>query len=92
MFSLAGRYSCIIDRDTIPYIQWQTIILEERPNILLSTNELKFQCEDKLVLLTCCEKKYDVEWIPIPSGDEVTPQGHTYRLYIITNLLSAVIS
>uniref|UniRef100_A0A8C1WVB4 Uncharacterized protein n=1 Tax=Cyprinus carpio TaxID=7962 RepID=A0A8C1WVB4_CYPCA len=50
-----------------------------------------FQCVDKLVLLTCCEEKYDVEWIPVPSGDEVTPQGGTYRRHILSNLLSAVI-
>uniref|UniRef100_A0A8C1P6B5 Uncharacterized protein n=1 Tax=Cyprinus carpio TaxID=7962 RepID=A0A8C1P6B5_CYPCA len=31
------------------------------------------------------------EWIPVPSGDEVTPQGGTYRRHILSNLLSAVI-
>lgn len=85
---LEGRYSCIIERDTIPYIQWQTIILEERPNIIVGKNEIKFQCVDKLVSLTCCEAKYDVEWSGFTSKyDEVTPQGCTYKQCILTKLV-----
>ncbi|XP_051730510.1 adhesion G protein-coupled receptor F5-like isoform X2 [Ctenopharyngodon idella] len=66
-----GRYACKKAR-TIPYIQWQDIVIEPLPNIIVGKNERQFQCIDQTVELTCCETKYGVDWTPIPSGDEVT--------------------
>ncbi|XP_067239230.1 adhesion G protein-coupled receptor F4-like isoform X1 [Chanodichthys erythropterus] len=66
-----GRYACTKAR-AIPYIQWQDIVIEPLPNIIVGKSERQFQCIDQTVELTCCETKYEVEWTPKPSGDEVT--------------------
>ncbi|XP_058611010.1 adhesion G-protein coupled receptor F1-like isoform X2 [Onychostoma macrolepis] len=68
-----GRYMCIIDR-TIPYIQWQDIVIEPLPNIIVGENERKFQCVPQTVSLKCCEEKNRVEWTQITSDDEVTSE------------------
>ncbi|XP_026111237.1 adhesion G protein-coupled receptor F4-like [Carassius auratus] len=67
-----GRYACIINR-TIPYIQWQDVVIEPLPDIIVGQNKRKFQCVNKSVLLECCEEKNSVEWTPISSGDVVVP-------------------
>ncbi|XP_016149251.1 adhesion G protein-coupled receptor F4-like [Sinocyclocheilus grahami] len=67
-----GRYTCIIDR-TIPYIQWQDIVIEPLPNIIVGQNERKFQCEDQTISLKCCEEKNSVEWTQTTSDDDVAP-------------------
>ncbi|KAF4100002.1 hypothetical protein G5714_020128 [Onychostoma macrolepis] len=68
-----GRYMCIIDR-TIPYIQWQDIVIEPLPNIIVGENERKFQCVPQTVSLKCCEEKNRVEWTQTTSDDEVTSE------------------
>lgn len=91
-FSLAGRYSCIIQRTSLPYIQWQDIILEPRPNILLNMTDTKFQCTSQMIRMSCCEDHYEVMW---DNGTD-TSKGCTYRyLYcniILQKLQNAVIS
>ncbi|XP_067273929.1 adhesion G-protein coupled receptor F1-like [Pseudorasbora parva] len=66
-----GRYACVIKRD-IPYIQWEDIVIEPLPNIIAGRSMRWYQCMDQTVQLTCCETKYDVEWTPIPPGDQLT--------------------
>ncbi|XP_067273924.1 adhesion G protein-coupled receptor F5-like [Pseudorasbora parva] len=68
-----GTYACVIKRD-IPYIQWEDIVIEPLPNIIAGISMRRFQCMNQTVQLTCCETKYDVEWTPIPPGDQVTSQ------------------
>lgn len=85
-FSFAGRYACIIDR-TIPYIQWQDIVIEPLPNIIVGENERTFECVAQTVSLKCCEEKNSVEWTQITSDDVVTT-GCKHRLtkYILTKV------
>nr|XP_055042506.1 alpha-tectorin-like [Misgurnus anguillicaudatus] len=71
-----GRYSCIIERSTLPYIQWQRVVIGPRPNIIVDKIEIKFQCQDQIVPLTCCADGYSVEWDRIPAGDNVTHSGN----------------
>ncbi|KAK2884034.1 hypothetical protein Q8A67_017671 [Cirrhinus molitorella] len=68
-----GRYACIIDR-TIPYVQWQDIVLEPLPNIIVGESERTFQCVPQIVSLKCCEEKNSVEWTQITSDDVVIPE------------------
>ncbi|XP_073711486.1 adhesion G protein-coupled receptor F5-like [Misgurnus anguillicaudatus] len=70
-----GRYSCIIERSTQPYIQWQTVSIEPRPNIIVDKTDIKLQCQDKTVTMTCCADGYLVEWFGIPAVDVVTNSG-----------------
>lgn len=75
-FLFAGRYTCIIDR-TIPYIQWQDIVIESLPNIIVGENVRTFQCVAQTVSLKCCEETYGVVWTQTTSDDEVI-SGCTY--------------
>nr|XP_055043005.1 adhesion G-protein coupled receptor F2-like [Misgurnus anguillicaudatus] len=70
-----GRYSCIIERSTLPYIQWQTVSIQPRPNIIVDKPDIKLQCQDQTVPLTCCADGYTVEWFGIPADDEVENSG-----------------
>ncbi|XP_073711494.1 adhesion G protein-coupled receptor F5-like [Misgurnus anguillicaudatus] len=70
-----GRYLCIIERSTLPYIQWQTVSIEPRPNIIVDTTDIKLQCQDQIIPLTCCADGYSVEGFGIPAGDEVENSG-----------------
>lgn len=72
-----GRYSCIINAKTIPYIQWQDIVIEQRSNIEVE-NDRVFDCKDQTVPLKCCAARYGIEWDPIPAGDQVENSGSTY--------------
>nr|XP_055042817.1 adhesion G protein-coupled receptor F5-like [Misgurnus anguillicaudatus] len=66
-----GRYSCIIERSALPYIQWQTVSIEPLPNIMLDKTYIQLQCQGQTVELTCCANGYPVEWSGIPDDDEV---------------------
>ncbi|KAK2884033.1 hypothetical protein Q8A67_017670 [Cirrhinus molitorella] len=66
-----GRYACILDGE-IRYIQWQDIVIEPLPKIVVGENK-RFQCTEQTVELTCCESNYEVEWTPTTTADEVTP-------------------
>ncbi|XP_057209817.1 adhesion G-protein coupled receptor F1-like [Triplophysa rosa] len=70
----SGRYSCIIQRSTIniPYVQWQKIVIEPRPNIIVDKTEIKLPCTDQTVTFRCCAEDYPIEWDGIPSDDELT--------------------
>nr|XP_055042514.1 adhesion G protein-coupled receptor F4-like [Misgurnus anguillicaudatus] len=70
-----GRYSCIIERSTLPYIQWQTVSIQPRPNIIVDKTDIKLQCQNQTVPLTCCANGYSVEWFGIPADDEVENSG-----------------
>ncbi|XP_073711490.1 uncharacterized protein [Misgurnus anguillicaudatus] len=72
----SGRYLCIIERSTLPYIQWQRVVNGPRPNIIVDKIKIKFQCQDQTVPLTCCAEGYSVEWDRIPAGDNVTNSGY----------------
>ncbi|XP_056615270.1 adhesion G protein-coupled receptor F5-like [Triplophysa dalaica] len=71
-----GIYSCIIQRSTIqiPYVQWQKIVIEQRPNIIVDKSEIRLPCtdQDQTVTLRCCAQHYSIEWDRIPFGDELT--------------------
>ncbi|XP_051581288.1 adhesion G protein-coupled receptor F5-like [Myxocyprinus asiaticus] len=59
-----GRYSCIIQRNSIPYIQWQKIVIEQLPTINVGENKRIFPCNGKPVLLKCCVNAgYKIEWV-----------------------------
>ncbi len=87
---LAGRYACVIDRD-VPYIQWQDIVIEPLPNIIVGKNLRKFQCMEQTVELTCCATKYDVEWTLTTSADQVTSPG-CHFIPLLQKLLSTIFS
>ncbi|XP_073667584.1 adhesion G-protein coupled receptor F1-like [Paramisgurnus dabryanus] len=62
--SHSGRYSCILQTNSLPYIQWQNIVIEQEPSIIVGDNEQVYPCEDKTVQLTCCVNgDYSVEWV-----------------------------
>nr|XP_055041680.1 adhesion G protein-coupled receptor F5-like [Misgurnus anguillicaudatus] len=70
-----GRYSCIIQRSPLPYIQWQTVSIEPLPNIIVNTINIKFLCEDRTVPLKCCADGYTVEWSGIPANAVTNPEN-----------------
>ncbi|XP_073712327.1 adhesion G protein-coupled receptor F4-like [Misgurnus anguillicaudatus] len=60
----SGRYSCILQTNSLPYIQWQNIVIEQEPSIIVGNNEQVYPCEDKIVELTCCVNgDYSIEWV-----------------------------
>ncbi|TRY81992.1 hypothetical protein DNTS_021851, partial [Danionella cerebrum] len=61
----SGRYSCISQKGTIPYIQWQEITVEQRPTITVGTSSLNFLCNlNNTFQLKCSvDAGYDVEWV-----------------------------
>ncbi|XP_067273079.1 adhesion G protein-coupled receptor F4-like [Pseudorasbora parva] len=60
----SGRYSCIIQLSTIPYIQWQNIVIKQRPTIIVGNNYRVFPCNDSTVQLRCSvDAGYNVEWV-----------------------------
>ncbi|XP_073667574.1 adhesion G protein-coupled receptor F4-like [Paramisgurnus dabryanus] len=62
----SGRYSCIIQMNSIPFIQWQNIVIERQPSISVGSNERVFPCKERTVQLTCCVNgNYSVEWVPL---------------------------
>ncbi|XP_067273926.1 adhesion G protein-coupled receptor F4-like [Pseudorasbora parva] len=69
-----GKYSCIIERPSLPYVQWQTIFLEPRPNILMNMTKRKIQCNAETIRLSCCEDNYDVLWDEI-NGMNISKDG-----------------
>ncbi|XP_057209458.1 adhesion G protein-coupled receptor F5-like isoform X1 [Triplophysa rosa] len=70
-----GRYSCIIERRTIPYVQWQKVVIEPRPNIIVNPIEIKSPCNFETVTLSCCEERYPIKWDGNSSADQVTISG-----------------
>lgn len=78
MFLLEGRYSCLINRKEISYIQWQDIVIEQRSNIEVE-NDRVFNCKDQTVQLKCCAAHYSIEWDPIPDGDKLNISNGTNR-------------
>ncbi|XP_057208580.1 adhesion G protein-coupled receptor F5-like isoform X1 [Triplophysa rosa] len=75
-----GRYSCIIESGTIPYVQWQNVVIQLRPNIIVDKTEIKLQCADQTVSLRCCAESYPIEWHPIPSNDAVDSEPGCIKL------------
>ncbi|XP_051951855.1 uncharacterized protein LOC127622028 isoform X3 [Xyrauchen texanus] len=62
--SESGRYSCIIQRNSIPYIMWQNIAIEQLPTINVGENVRFFPCDDLTVHLSCCiDADYNIEWV-----------------------------
>ncbi|XP_051730453.1 uncharacterized protein LOC127502040 isoform X7 [Ctenopharyngodon idella] len=60
----SGQYSCIIQTNTIPYIQWQNIIIKQRPTIIVGDTYRVFQCVNSTVQLRCSvDAGYNVEWV-----------------------------
>ncbi|XP_057208575.1 adhesion G protein-coupled receptor F5-like isoform X4 [Triplophysa rosa] len=63
-YSDHGRYSCIMQTASIPYIQWQDISIEQEPSISVGDNERVFPCDGRTVQLTCyVNADYSVEWV-----------------------------
>nr|XP_055042513.1 adhesion G-protein coupled receptor F1-like [Misgurnus anguillicaudatus] len=60
----SGRYSCIIQTNSLPYIWWQNIFIEQEPSIMVGDNEQVYSCEDQTVQLKCCVNgDYSIEWV-----------------------------
>ncbi|XP_043074540.1 adhesion G protein-coupled receptor F5-like isoform X2 [Puntigrus tetrazona] len=60
----SGRYSCIIQRNTIPYIQWQKIIIKQRPSIIVGDRIRTFSCSASSFQLKCSvDAGYNIEWL-----------------------------
>ncbi|XP_048063232.1 adhesion G protein-coupled receptor F4-like isoform X2 [Megalobrama amblycephala] len=60
----SGRYSCIIQTDTVPYIKWQNIIINQRPTIFVGDEYHVSPCKDSTVQLRCSvDAGYNVEWV-----------------------------
>ncbi|KAK9956688.1 hypothetical protein ABG768_014404, partial [Culter alburnus] len=60
----SGRYSCIMQTNTIPYIQWQNIIINQRPTIIVGDEYRVFPCDGSTVQLRCSVVAgYNVEWV-----------------------------
>ncbi|XP_065124301.2 adhesion G protein-coupled receptor F4-like [Paramisgurnus dabryanus] len=84
-----GRYSCVIERSTLPYIQWQTVSIQPLPNIVVDKTDIQLQCQDKIVELTCCaENGYEVEWDWIP-GDAVKNLASGFGCIILQHQISS---
>ncbi|XP_073712330.1 adhesion G protein-coupled receptor F4-like isoform X2 [Misgurnus anguillicaudatus] len=66
----SGRYSCVIKRNNISYIQWQDIVIEQRPKIEVDADRV-FECKDQTVQIKCCAALYSIEWDRIPDGDKL---------------------
>ncbi|XP_056619749.1 uncharacterized protein LOC130433963 [Triplophysa dalaica] len=63
-YSDNGRYSCITQTGSIPYIQWQDISIEPEPSISVGDNKRVFPCDGRTVQLTCyVNEGYSVEWV-----------------------------
>ncbi|XP_073711483.1 adhesion G protein-coupled receptor F4, partial [Misgurnus anguillicaudatus] len=69
-FAESGRYSCIIKRNPMPYIQWQDVVIEQRPKIEVDADRV-FECKDQTVPIKCCAALYSIEWDRIPDGDQL---------------------
>ncbi|XP_058612379.1 adhesion G-protein coupled receptor F1-like isoform X1 [Onychostoma macrolepis] len=60
----SGRYSCIIQRNTIPYIQWQNIVIKQRPSIIVGEKYRVFPCDGSSFQLKCSvDVGYNIEWV-----------------------------
>uniref|UniRef100_A0A8C1HX94 Ig-like domain-containing protein n=1 Tax=Cyprinus carpio carpio TaxID=630221 RepID=A0A8C1HX94_CYPCA len=74
----SGRYSCIMQKNTIPYIQWQNIIIKRRPSIIVGENDRVFPCDGSSFQLICSvDVGYNLEWVlggtvQISGSDSIT--------------------
>ncbi|XP_077076292.1 adhesion G protein-coupled receptor F5-like isoform X2 [Siphateles boraxobius] len=59
----SGQYSCIIQTNTIPYIQWQNIVIKQRPTIIVGDNSRVISCEDTVQLRCSVDAGYSIEWV-----------------------------
>ncbi|XP_073789632.1 adhesion G protein-coupled receptor F4-like isoform X2 [Danio rerio] len=60
----SGQYSCFIERTTIPYIQWQNIVIKQRPNINVGNDYRVLPCDGSSFLLKCSvDAGYNIEWV-----------------------------
>ncbi|KAL1253902.1 hypothetical protein QQF64_016131 [Cirrhinus molitorella] len=60
----SGRYSCIIQRNTIPHIQWQNIVIKQRPSIIVGDKYRVFPCDGSSFQLKCSvDAGYHIEWV-----------------------------
>lgn len=76
----AGRYACIIQTNEIPYIQWQNIVIKQRPTITVGDPNRVFSCEDNTVQLRCSvDAGYSIEWV---LNEAVQASGCTYKLSV----------
>ncbi|XP_059355275.1 adhesion G protein-coupled receptor F5-like, partial [Carassius carassius] len=79
----SGRYSCIIQRNTIPYILWQNIIIKQRPRIIVGENQRVFPCDGSSFQLKCSvDVGYNLEWVldgtvKISGSDSITLNNAT---------------
>ncbi|XP_026088661.1 adhesion G-protein coupled receptor F1-like isoform X2 [Carassius auratus] len=74
----SGQYSCITQRNTIPYIQWQNIIINQRPSIIVGDNYRVFPCDGSSFQLKCSvDVGFNLEWVldgtvKISGSDSIT--------------------
>ncbi|XP_056336591.1 adhesion G protein-coupled receptor F4 [Danio aesculapii] len=60
----SGQYSCFIERTTIPYIQWQNIVIKQRPTINVGNDYRLLPCDGSSFLLKCSvDAGYNIEWV-----------------------------
>ncbi|KAL1253904.1 hypothetical protein QQF64_016133, partial [Cirrhinus molitorella] len=74
----SARYSCIMQKNTIPYIQWQSIVIKQRPSIIVGENYRVLPCDGSSVQLKCSvDVGYNLEWVlggtvQIAGSDSIT--------------------
>uniref|UniRef100_A0A9J7ZN90 Adhesion G protein-coupled receptor F8 n=1 Tax=Cyprinus carpio carpio TaxID=630221 RepID=A0A9J7ZN90_CYPCA len=74
----SGQYSCIIQRNTIPYIQWQNIIIKQSPSIIVGDKYRVFPCDGSSFQLKCSvDVGFNLEWVlggtvQISGSDSIT--------------------
>uniref|UniRef100_A0A8C2FJB8 Uncharacterized protein n=1 Tax=Cyprinus carpio TaxID=7962 RepID=A0A8C2FJB8_CYPCA len=53
-----------MQKNTIPYIQWQNIIIKRRPSIIVGENDRVFPCDGSSFQLICSvDVGYNLEWV-----------------------------
>ncbi|XP_053371789.1 adhesion G protein-coupled receptor F5-like [Clarias gariepinus] len=58
----SGQYACTTTVNSMPYVIWQSINIEQYPNIQVTSNKL-LQCKNTTVPLQCCvQSGYQVKW------------------------------
>ncbi|XP_016322997.1 uncharacterized protein LOC107673702 [Sinocyclocheilus anshuiensis] len=81
----SGQYSCIIQRNTIPYIQWQNIVIKQCPSIIVGDKYRVFPFDGSSFQLKCSiDVSYLIEWVIggtvlISGSDSITliyPKGN----------------
>ncbi|XP_050995053.1 adhesion G protein-coupled receptor F5-like isoform X4 [Labeo rohita] len=79
----SAQYSCIMQKNAIPYIQWQNIVIKQRPSIIVGEKYRVFPCDGSSFQLKCSvDVGYNLEWVldgtvQIAGSDSITLNYNT---------------